>query len=331
MRRREFITLLGGAAAAWPMAAQAQQSDRVRRIGVVIPYPESDTQIQAQVGAFREEIERLGWSNGRNVRIDYRWTGGEVGQIQTFSKELIALQPDVILSRSTAATAAILHETRTIPIVFVVVSDPVGDGFVSSMARPGGNATGFTNVEASLGGKWIELLKEIVPGISRVAIIFNPKTAPGGGAYYLRLIKDAAASSALNVVPAPINDDNEIESAIETFTRQSGGGLIVGPDLTTTNHRATIIAAAARHRLPAVYPFRHEVSEGGLISYGIDIKDLHRRAAGYVDRILRGAKPTDLPVQGPTKFELAINLKTAKTLGLTMPPTLLTSADEVIE
>ena len=225
----------------------------------------------------------------------------------------------------------LLQETRTIPIVFVVVSDPVGDGLVDSMARPGGNVTGFTNVEASLGGKWLELLRDISPRISRVAVMFDPKTAAGGGAYYMRLVKEAAASLAVNVAATPVQDGADIERAIEVFTREADGALIVTPDVTTTIHRAVIIAAAAQHRLPAVYPFRYVAAEGGLASYGVDVVDLYRRATGYVDRILKGEKPSDLPVQAPTRFELVINLKTAKALGLTVPPTLIARADEVIE
>jgi putative ABC transport system substrate-binding protein len=330
MRRREFITLIGGAAA-WPLAARAQQPSRIRRVGVLIPYAESDAEAQTQVTAFREALDQFGWHDGNNLRVDYRWTGGDVGRIRTFAKELIALQPDVILGRSTAVTRVLLQETRTIPIVFVVVSDPVGDGLVDSMARPGGNVTGFTNVEASLGGKWLELLRDISPRISRVAVMFDPKTAAGGGAYYMRLVKEAAASLAVNVAATPVQDGADIERAIEVFTREADGALIVTPDVTTTIHRAVIIAAAAQHRLPAVYPFRYVAAEGGLASYGVDVVDLYRRATGYVDRILKGEKPSDLPVQAPTRFELVINLKTAKTLGLTVPPTLIARADEVIE
>jgi ABC-type uncharacterized transport system substrate-binding protein len=320
--------------AAWRLrgrSRRAQPADRIRRIGVLIPFAESDAEAQAQVTAFREQLQQLGWTDGRNVRIDYRWAVGEVGRIRTFAKELVELQPDVILSRTTSVTAALLQETRTIPIVFVVVSDPVGDGIVASMARPGGNATGFTNIEASLGGKWVELLKEINPGVARVAAMFNPKTAPGGGSYYMRLVEDAAASIPVKVIAAPVQDAAEIEHAIDAFTREPNGGLLVMPDVTTAFHRDLIIALAARHHLPAVYGNRYYVASGGLVSYGVDIVDMYRRAASYVDRILHGAKPSELPVQAPVKFELVINLKTAKTLGITIPPMLLSRADEVIE
>jgi len=330
MRRRDLIK--GLAAVGWPLAAHAQQPvDRIRRIGVLIPFAESDAEAQTQVIAFREQLQRLGWTDGRNVRIDYRWAVGAVGLIRTFAKELVELQPDVILARATSATAALLQETRTIPIVFVVVSDPVGEGFVASMARPGGNCTGFTNIEASLGGKWVELLKEITPRVARIAVIFNPKTAPGGGSYYMRLVEDAAVSIPAKVIATPVQDAAEIEHAIEAFTREPNGGLLVVPDVTTAFHRDLIITLAARHKLPAVYFNRYFVTSGGLVSYGVDFVDMYRRAASYVDRILHGAKPSELPVQAPVKFELVINLKTVKALGLTVPPMLLSRADEVIE
>jgi putative ABC transport system substrate-binding protein len=268
---------------------------------------------------------------GRNVRIDTRWAAGDVARIRTLAKELVALQPDVILARGAPVTIALLQETRTVPMVFVVVSDPVGDGIVASFAHPGGNATGFTNVEASLGGKWLEVLKEIAPGVARVAVMFDPKTSAGGGSYYLRLVEGAAASIAVQMIATPIQDAAEIERAMDVFSREPNGGLLVMPDVTTNTHRELIIATAARHRLPAVYPFRNFVAEGGLASYGVDIPDLYRRAATHVDRILRGAKPSELPVQAPVKFELALNLKTARALGLEVPPMLLARADEVIE
>jgi putative ABC transport system substrate-binding protein len=331
MRRREFITLLGGGAAAWPLVARAQQPERTRRIGMLIPFPERDTEAQSQVTAFRERLLQLGWTDGRNVRIDYRWSTGDLGRIATAAKELVALQPDVILARTTPVTRALLRETRAIPIVFVNVSDPVGDGFAASMARPGGNATGFTNVEASLGGKWVELLKEINPRTTRIAVMFDPTTSPGGGEFYLRLIQDAAGSIAVATIATPVHNAAEIERAIEAFAREPHGGLVVQPDATTGNHRALIISLVAGLRLPAVYPFRFFVTEGGLASYAIDVVDVYRQAAAYVDRILRGEKPGELPVQAPVKFELAINLKTAKTLGLEIPATLIGNADEVME
>jgi putative ABC transport system substrate-binding protein len=331
LQRRKFITLLGGLAAAWPLAVRAQQGGHVPRIGALIPYPESDTEAQAQMAAFRQALQSLGFVAGRAAQLDERWTGGDVGKVRTGAKELVGLRPDVILSRSTAATAALLQETHTIPIVFVIVSDPVGDGFAESMARPGRNATGFTNIEDSLGSKWLELLKEINPHISRIAVLFGRKTSPGGGAYYIRLIKSAAAVFAVTVIATPIEGAGEIESAISSFAQEPSGAIIVTPDLTTSFHREVIVRSTARYRLPAIYPFPYVVREGGLISYGTDATDIYRRSATYVYRILGGAKPSDLPVQAPTKFQLAINVKTARALGVTVPPTLLGLADEVIE
>ena len=303
----------------------------MRLIGVLIPLAETDAEAQTELTAFRNELQRLGWTEGRNARIETRWAGGDIVRIQTYAKELVTLKPDVILARTTPVTAALLRETRTIPIVFVGPSDPVGSGFAASMARPGGNATGFTNVEASLGGKWVELLKEIDPRVTRIAVIFDPKTSPGGGSYYLRLVQDAAGSISVKTIATPVHDAAEIERAIEAFAQNPGAGLLVTPDVTTHNNRARIISLAARHRLPAVYAYQYYVTEGGLASYGIEVVDLYRRAATYVDRILRGEKPDQLAVQAPVKFDLAINLKTARGLGLVVPPMLLARADEVIE
>jgi putative ABC transport system substrate-binding protein len=269
--------------------------------------------------------------DGRNARIDIRWATGDVGRIQAYAKELVALQPDVVLARATPVAAALQQETSTIPIVFVGVSDPVGSGFAASMARPGGNATGFTNVEASVGGKWVEVLKEINPHIARIAVMFDPKTSVAGGSFYLRMVQDAARSIAVETIATPVREPAEIERAIEAFAREPNGGLLVQPDVTIHNNRALIIALAARYRIPAVYTFQFYVTEGGLASYGVDVVDLHRRAAGYVDRILRGEKPGQLAVQAPVKFELAINLKTAKALDLVLPPMLLGRADRVID
>ena len=330
MKRREFITLVGGAAA-WPLATRAQQRERMRLIGMLLPFAENDEKTRGDLDLFREQLRQRGWTEHQNVEITIRWAAGDVGRIQTLAKELVALKPDVILGRSTPVTKAILHESTAIPIVFVVVSDPVGDGIVASFARPGGNVTGFTNVEASLGSKWVELLKEVSPAISRVAVIFDPNASPGGGTYYLHLVEAAAASVAIKEFPTPVHDASEIERAIVSFAQEPNGGLIVLPDVTTGADRALIIGLAARHRLPAVYPFRYMVAEGGLVSYGEDVGDLYRRAATYVDRILRGEQPRDLPVQAPTKFELAINLKTAKALGIDVPLHLQQLADEVIE
>jgi putative ABC transport system substrate-binding protein len=331
MRRREFLGVLGGVAASWPLTARAQQPERVRRIGILIPLAESDPEAQTVVTAFRERLQQLGWVDGRNARIDIRWATGDVGRIQAYAKELVALQPDVVLARATPVAAALQQETRTIPIVFVGVSDPVGSGFAASMARPGGNATGFTNVEASVGGKWVEVLKEINPHIARIAVMFDPKTSVAGGSFYLRMVQDAARSIAVETIATPVRDAAEIERAIEAFAREPNGGLLVQPDVTIHNNRALIIALAARYRIPAVYTFQFYVTEGGLASYGVDVVDLHRRAAGYVDRILRGEKPGQLAVQAPVKFELAINLKTAKALDLVLPPMLLGRADRVID
>jgi putative ABC transport system substrate-binding protein len=331
VRRREFITLVGGAAAGWPLAARAQQPDEVRRIGVVVNTTADDPESQTSVAAFKQALQQLGWSEGHNLRVDYRGAAGNTERMQAFAKELVAVQPHVILTRSTPVTAAFLKQTRTIPIVFTVVSDPVGEHFVESLAHPGGNATGFTNVEFSLTGKWLGLLKEIAPGIKRVAFIFDPKLAPGGGSYYTRLI-DASAPS-FGVVPtvAPVHGTAEIEHAIGEFVGEPNGGLVVLPDATTVVHRGLIVALAARHRIPAIYAYRDITADGGLISYGIDVVDEFRQAAGYVDRILKGAKPADLPVQLPSKFVMAINLKTAKALGLDVPLLLQQRADEVIE
>jgi putative ABC transport system substrate-binding protein len=331
MRRRDFITLLAGAAAtAWPIAARAQQGERMRRVGVLMATAETDPESPSRVEAFQQGLATAGWVRDQNVQIDYRWAAGDAAQIHALARELVELHPDVILASTTPSTAALMKETRTIPIVFVVVSDPVGSGFVASIPRPGGNITGFTNIESSLGGKWIQLLKEIAPRVTRVALMFNPETAPFA-AFYVRPIEAAAPSFAVEPIVKPIRTDSEIEAAITDVGRESTGGLIVLPETFTTIHRKPIIVAAARNNVPTIYPFRYMASDGGLISYGIDLVDLYRRAAPYVDRILRGANPGDLPVQAPTKFELVINLKTAKALGLQAPPTLLVAADEVIE
>jgi putative ABC transport system substrate-binding protein len=331
MRRREFIALLGGPVAAWPLAAQAQQPEHMRRIGVLLPFAATDPSLKLEVAALVRQLQELGWVEGRNLQIDYRYAAGDAERMQALAKELVALQPDVIFCRSTPVTAALLKQTRTIPIMFTVVSDPIGDGFVESLARPGGNATGFTNVESSMAGKWLELLREVAPGLKRVAFIFDPELAPGGGLYYTRMIESSAPSFAVVPTAAPVHDAVDIERAIDDFVREPNGGLIVLPDATTNTHRELIIRLAAQRRIPAIYEFRDIVVDGGLMSYGIDIVDQFRRAAIYGDRILKGAKPAELPVQLPTKFELIINRKTANALGLTVPPTLLAQADEVIE
>ena len=330
MRRREFIMLVSGATA-WPIAARAQQTSRVRRVGVLIPYSPDDKDSQIQYGAFISALQQLGWTNGQTLEVDALWTGGDTGRIAQLAKELVARQPAVILARATPVTAVLRKETRTIPIVFVVVSDPVGDGLVDSMARPGSNVTGFTNAEASLGGKWLQLLKNLAPNTKRVAVVFGRATSPGEGNYYLRLIAGAAESFGVSVIAAPVQDANDIQQAIASLMVGSNSGLIITPDATTTGQRKLIIDAVAAHRIPGIYPYRFMSEEGGLASYGVDVTDLYRRAAGYVDRILRGESPSELPVQAPTKFEFVINLTTARTLGLTIPASLMSLADELIE
>jgi putative ABC transport system substrate-binding protein len=331
IRRREFMTLLGGGAVGWPIAARAQQPDGVRRIGVLLGFAESDPVARTYLVAFRDGLRKLGWAEGRNVRIDVRWAdAGDAEARQRFAKELVALEPDLILSHNTPTTAALLKQTRTIPIVFAIVSDPVGSGFVASFPRPGGNVTGFTNIEPTMAGKWLELLKEVAPRVNRVALLFNPATAPYAE-YYLNPFKAAAVSFAVEAITAPVGDTPALESVIATLARAPNGGLVVMTDSFLVAHRAEITALAARYRLPAVYPFRSFTQVGGLLCYGNDLADSFRRAASYADRILRGEKPSELPVQAPVKFELVINLKTAKALGLTVPPMLLARADEVIE
>ena len=330
MRRREFITLLGGAAAAWPLIARAQQPDRMWRVGVLMGWSENDPEYPSWIAAFVQALAQLGWSDGRNVRIDVRWTHGEVDRARALAKELVELQPNVILAGTTPATAALQRATRTIPIVFVVVSDPVGAGFVDSLPRPGGNITGFINIEAAMGGKWLELLKEIAPRLRRVAIMFNPDTAPGGGSYFLDSFETAARSLAVEPMTAHVHSDAEIESVITSLGHEQAG-LVLASDSFLGVHRRTIISLAARNNVPAISVVLFNPKEGGLISYGPNNKDIFRRAATHVDRILRGAKPGDLPVEVPTKFDLVINLKTAKALGLDVPLHLQRLADEVIE
>jgi putative ABC transport system substrate-binding protein len=330
MRRREFMTLLGGAAVAWPLAAKAQQTERMRRISFLsggLNPSEPDT--QANITAFQQGLEQLGWSVGRNVRIDYRWALGNSGNLRKYAEELAALAPDVILTSGNASMPALLQATRTVPIVFVNVADPVGSGFVDSLARPGGNATGFVQFEYNLSGKWLELLKEIAPRVTRAAVLRDPALVSGIGQF--AVIQSAAPSVGVEVSPVNVRDAAEIERAITSFARPGNSGLIVTGSGLAVFHRDLIIALAAREKLPAVYFARTFVSSGGLISYGPDSIEPHRRAAGYVDRILKGEKPADLPVQAPTKYELAINLKTAKALGIDMPESLIARADEVIE
>ena len=328
MRRREFITLLGGAAAAWPLAARAQQPERMRRIGVLSALLEDDPESVARRAVFEQALQALGWTAGRNLRIDYRWTGNDRAVIQKFATELVALAPDVILTSGNFIMAPMLQAARTIPIVFTLI-DPVGSGFVESMARPGGNVTGFTQFEYSLAGKWLELLKEIAPRVTRVAVLRDPTRGPGIGQF--AVIQAMAPTHAVELTPIDAVDPAESQARrIAAFATSPNGGLIVTVG-GTANYRDVVIAAAAKNRLPAIYPRRYFAADGGLISYGPDTIEQYRRAAGYVDRILKGEKPSDLPVQAPTKYELVINLKTAKAVGLEVPPTLLARADEVIE
>jgi putative ABC transport system substrate-binding protein len=328
MKRRDFITLLGGAAA-WPLAARAQQGEPVRRVGVFFPGAADDTEYQARNAAFLQGLRELGWTDGRNVRIDYRWGAGDASNIPKQAVELAALAPDVILAAGGAVTGPLLQANRTVPIVFVIVPDPVGAGFVDSLARPGGNATGFINFEYSLSAKWLELLKQIAPRVTRAAVLRDPAIAQGIGQF--GAIQSVAPSLGVEVNPVSVRDASEIERTIAAFARSSDGGLIVTGSALAVVHRDSIITLAARHKLPAVYFIRAFVEGGGLLSYGPDYPDQFRRAAGYVDRILKGAKPADLPVQAPTKYELVINLKTAKALGISVPDSLLARADEVIE
>jgi ABC-type uncharacterized transport system substrate-binding protein len=329
MKRREFITLLCSAAA-WPFAARAEQPDRMQRIGVLMGYDENDPQSQSLLSAFKQELAALGWIEDRNLRIDDRWAAGDVNRAGAFAKELVALQPKVILSNTTPVTAALHHETKTIPLVFVVVSDPVGSGFVESLPRPGGNVTGFVNLEASLVEKWLELLKEIAPRVTRVGVMFNPQTA-SYAEYYLKPLEAVASKFDVKVFAAPVRSESDIGTVITQLGREPGSGLIVMTDSFNYVHRKSIIALTRQNNVPAMDYLSSLPAEGGLISYGVDTFDLFRRAAGYVDRILRGTKPAELPVQLPTKFQLVVNLKTAKALGLTVPPSLLARADEVIE
>ena len=328
MRRREFITLIGGAAAAWPVAASAQQPARVRSIGVLMSLGADDREGQARLAAFLQELQQLGWMVGRNARIDIRW-GADVATIRKKAAELVALAPDVIVTGGAAGLGPLLDASRTVPIVFVLVADPVGAGFVDSLARPGGNATGFLSVEYGMGGKLLELLKEIAPRVTRAAVIRDPAISAGIGLF--GAIQSAAPGLGVDVTPVNARDESEMERAVAAFARSPNAGMIVTPSALANAHRDLIVTLAARYKLPAVYYSRPFVAAGGLVSYAPDIMDQYRLSAGYVDRILRGEKPADLPVQAPTKYELVINRKTAQALGLTIPPTLLARADEVIE
>jgi putative tryptophan/tyrosine transport system substrate-binding protein len=328
MRRREFITLLGGAAAAWPIVARAQQSERMRRIGVVMAYAESDPNGQVQFRALREHLQRLGWTEGTNLRIDLRFGAGDPVRIRQLAKELLSLGPDLMVSNSNVVTTILQSEVHTLPLVFVSVSDPIGSGFIADLARPGGNITGFANFQASMGGKWLEKLLEIAPLVQRVGLVYHPEPPNFG---YLRSAEAVAPSLKIKLDGLPVHGRAEIEQALETFAREPRGGLIIAPNVVTFANSSLIVALAERYRLPAIYPFAYYAKEGGLISYGFDAIDQFRQGAVYADKILRGARPSDLPVQHPSKFEIVINLKTARSLGLEFPPTLIALADEVIE
>ena len=330
IQRREFITLLGGAAAAWPLVARAQQGERMRRVGLLIQFTESDPQGQARIAAFREELQKRGWRIGSNLQIDYRWAVSNDELARSAAVELLELTPDVISANSTVPLRAVQQATRTVPIVFTTIIEPIGQGFVSSLAHPGGNTTGFSYLVVSIGGKWMDLLKDIAPRVVRVACMFNPQRGPYsvGISYFAQ---EAAQRLGLQYVAAPVFEPAQIEPAIAPLAHEPNAGLIISPDAFTVTHRQQIIALAARYQLPAIYSERNFAADGGLVSYGPDYVDHFRQAASYVDRILRGEKPADLPVQQPSKFYLAINLKTANALGLEVPPTLLARADEVIE
>jgi len=327
--RREFIMLLGGATAMWPLAARAQQSKRLRRVGVLMPYAANDPQVQTRNAAFLQGLQQLGWTVGNNVQIDYRWSAGNEDDTRKYAAELVALAPDVIFASGSAAVGPLRRATRTVPIVFAATPDPVGAGFVESLARPGGNITGFTPYEYGIGAKWLEVLKEIAPSVARVAVIRDPTITAGIGLW--GAIQSVSPSFGVELRPVDVGDAGEIERALAAFAGSPNGGLILTGSALAIVHRDLIIALAARYQLPAVYYERYFAAAGGLISYGYDTVEAYRLAAGYVDRILKGEKPADLPVQAPTKYELVINLKTAKALGLTVPETLLARADEVIE
>jgi putative ABC transport system substrate-binding protein len=328
MRRRDFITLIGGAVA-WPLAARAQQGEPERRIGVLMSTPENDPEGQERIAALLQALQQLGWTAGLNVQIDYRWSAGDAGEARKYAAELVALAPNVILASGAAAMEPLLQATRTVPIVFALAADPVGAGYVDSLSRPGGNVTGFMTQEYGFGGKWLELLKEIVPGVTRVAVIRDFAITAGIGMF--GAIQSAAPSLGVEVRPVNVRDAVEMQRAIATFARSSNSGLIVTPSGLSASRRDLIVSLAAMHKLPTVYYQRPFVAAGGLVSYGINLSDQYRRSATYLDRILKGEKPADLPVQAPTKYELVINLQTAKALGLTIPPSLLARADEVIE
>jgi putative ABC transport system substrate-binding protein len=327
--RREFISVLGGTGFAWPLAARAQQPERMRLVGVLMPQVESDPAWRTMATAFATHLRELGWVEGNNIGIDYRWAGGDMTRVASLAQELVELQPDVLFAATGTSTQALRQFTLTIPIIFAQVADPVASGLVTNLARPEGNITGFAAYEYAVGGKWLEALKECAPGLTRVAILFDPGSAPW--TLYVRAIEAAGRAAGVQLVPSPVQSDAEIERAFANVATTSNGGIIVLPTGSTVARRSKIIALAAQRRMPTIYPYRFFVTDGGLMSYGNDVSDIYRQAATYVDRILKGAKPADLPVQQPTKFELVINLKTAKALGLTIPQSLLATADEVVE
>lgn len=330
LKRREFITLMGGAAMAWPRTVVAQ-GIRARRVGVLMELAADEPQARSNVAALQRGLFKLGWSPGSNLAIDYRWAPDDPVLVWKFAKEFVELQPEVIVAQSSPVVATLLGQTRNIPIVFVSISDPIGEGFVTSFAHPGGNVTGFTDFEASMTGKWVELLKDVAPEITRIGFLFNPQATAGGGSYFLRPIDAAASAFKVKAVMALVHDDDEIEAAFAALAREPGAGAVLLPDIFTVAHHLLVVILAERYRVPTIYGYRLMAERGGLISYGVDPDNLFERAATYVDRILKGAKPADLPVQAPTKFELAVNQRSAKALGLTIPPTLLGIADAVIE
>ena len=330
IRRRDFITLVGGVAAAWPLTARAQQTERMRRIGVLMGLVVSDPEAQSRVAAFENGLRELGWVKGRNLWIEYRWAGDGENVLRDQAAELLGMAPDLILANSTPVTAALREQSQVVPVVFTQVTDPVAQGLVPNLAHPGGNLTGFTSFEFSIGTKWLQALKQTAPHVTRVALVFNPQSAPFAD-LFLRPVEAAAPSFAVTPIAAAVRAADDLDRVFDALAREANGGLMVLPDIGMTNHREALIALAAHHRVPAVYPFRYFAASGGLMSYGTDLAEVFRRAAGYVDRILKGEKPADLPIQSPTKYELVINLKTAKALGLAIPPTLLALANEVIE
>lgn len=331
MKRRQFIRLLGGAAAMWPRTVMAQQPNRVRRIGALMELAADDPQARANIAAFQRGLHTLGWLEGSNLAVDYRWAPDDAVLVWKFAKELVQLRPELIVAGSSPVVATVLGESRSIPIVFVSISDPIGEGFVASFAHPGSNVTGFTNFESSMTGKWVELLTQIAPNVTRVAFLFNPQAAAGGGSYFLHSVDAAVSTFKVQALMALVHDGEEIEASFAALAREPDAGAVLLPDIFTAAHYEMVVALSARYHVPTVYPYRFMVESGGLISYGVDIENLFERAATYVDRILKGANPADLPVQAPTKFELVINQKTAKTLGLTVPYTLLVNAEAVIE